>query len=217
MSLITLIKQLYTVDTLEGYTEEDINQLKMLYGALPTELEDFYRTAGRTAALQRSQDTWIMPEHREKWAWLKESSHFILLNENQGVCQAGIRLGDMNVPDPPVYACMDNKDWKLCAPTTSEFLSAVLMYEAVFAFDYGSEKFFWLSEEDLQIMQSKLTKLPFVLQNWMDMTTICYSSAPNNLAVVMDCGDEYQMIYGGATEESYNELRLVLENIGEPV
>lgn len=90
MDLTTFMKQLYAVDTLEGYNEEEINQLKAMYGALPDVLEDFYRTAGKTPALNGGQDTWIMPEHREKWSWLAKSSHFILLNENQGVCQAGI-------------------------------------------------------------------------------------------------------------------------------
>lgn len=47
MDLSTLIKQFYAVDTLEGYTEEEINKLKVMYGALPAALEEFYRTAGR--------------------------------------------------------------------------------------------------------------------------------------------------------------------------
>lgn len=163
MDFTTLIKQLYAVDKLEGYNEEEIKQLKEIYGALPDMLENFYRTSGRTPVLNCGQDIWIMPEYREKWSWLAKSSHFILLNENQGVCQAGIRPEDMNKPDPPVYVCMDDKDWKLCAPTVSEFLAAALAYEAVFTFDYSPEEFYWLSKE------------------------------------------------------SYNKLRLVLENIGEPL
>lgn len=62
-----------------------------------------------------------------------------------------------------------------------------------------------------------MTKLPYTMQNWITISTTCYRNAPDNIAVVMDCGDEYQMIYGGATEESYHKLRSVLENIGEPL
>ena len=217
MNLTTLIKQLYAVDTLEGYTEDEINLLKRKYGALPTVLEEFYRTAGRTAALWRVQDTWIVPEHREKWTWLQTSSHYILLNENQGVCQAGIRRSDMILPDPPVYVTMDDTDWKLCAPTTSEFLAAALSYEAVFAFDHSFEEIYWLTEEDLHVVQSRLTKLPFMLQNWMVDTITCYNNALDNLAVVLDFGGEYQMLYGGATAESFHKLQSVLENIGETI
>ena len=217
MYLSTLIKQLYAVNMLEGYTEEEINLLKRKYGALPAVLEEFYCTAGRTAALFRVQDTWITPEYREKWSWLQESSHFILLNENQGVCRAGIRRSDMILPDPPVYVTMDDTDWKLCAPTTSEFLAAALSYEAVFAFDHSFEEIYWLTEEELNVVQSKLDRLPFMLQNWLDCAITCYNNAPDNLAVVLDFGGEYQMFYGGATTESFHKLQSVLENIGEPV
>lgn len=217
MNLTILIKQLYAVTMLEGYSEDEINLLKRKYGALPTVLEEFYRSAGRTAALWRVQDTWITPEHRKKLTWLQDSSHFILLNENQGVCQAGIRRSDMILPDPPVYVTMDDTDWKLCAPTTSEFLAAALSYEAVFTFDHSSMEIYWLTEEDMKVVQSQLSRLPFMLQNWMDCTITCYNNAPDNLAVVLDFGSEYQMLYGGVTLKSCNKLRSVLENIGEPI
>ena len=217
MVLTTLIKQLYAIDTLEGYTDEDIDCLKAVHGILPTVLEEFYRTAGKSITNQFVQDSWITPKNYEDWAWLRNSSHFILLNENQGVCQAGIRQEDMTLSDPPVYVSMDDKDWKLCAPTTSKFLAAALIYEAAFTFDYSSEDIFILSEEDFKLMQSRLTKLPYAMQNWMGCTITCYNNAPDNLAVVLDWESEYQMFYGGATEESYNKLRSVLENVGEPL
>ena len=43
-----MFKPLYAVDTLEGYTENEIAYLKELFGALPQVLEDYYRAAGRT-------------------------------------------------------------------------------------------------------------------------------------------------------------------------
>ena len=45
-----MFKPLYAVDTLEGYTENEIVYLKELFGALPQVLEDYYRAAGRTKA-----------------------------------------------------------------------------------------------------------------------------------------------------------------------
>lgn len=218
MDLTTMIKQLYAVDTLEGYTDEDISYLKTMYASLPTVLEEFYRTAGKTPAIHLVQDIWMKPEHYRDRAWLKEDdSHFILLNENQGVCRAGIRKEDMALPDPPVYVTMDDEDWELCASTTSEFLAATLTYESVFAFEYWSEEFFWLSEEELELIQSRLTRLPFAMQNWMDATITCYNNAPDNLVVVMDMEGEYQMFFGGVTEEAYKKLQSILGDMGEPV
>ena len=51
-----MFKPLYAVDTLEGYTENEIVYLKELFGALPQVLEDYYRAAGRTKAFHCVQD-----------------------------------------------------------------------------------------------------------------------------------------------------------------
>ena len=40
MNLTTLIKQLYSVDMLAGFTEKEIDRLKAVYGALPITLEN---------------------------------------------------------------------------------------------------------------------------------------------------------------------------------
>ena len=49
------------------------------------------------------------------------------------------------------------------------------------------------------------------------MEITCYSSRPDNLLAVMDVGDQYQTLYGGATEESCAALLEVMEGLGEPV
>lgn len=111
-----MFKPLYAVDTLEGYTENEIVYLKELFGALPQVLEDYYRAAGRTKAFHCVQDIWILPEHFQKWEWLWEPEYLILLNENQGVCRAGIRREDLMLPDPPVYVTEDDKNWTFARP-----------------------------------------------------------------------------------------------------
>ena len=34
---------------------------------------------------------------------------------------------------------------------------------------------------------------------------------------IMDVGDQYQTLYGGATQESYAALLEVMEGLGEPI
>lgn len=212
-----MLKGLYAVDDLQGYTEEEIDALKQQFGALPSVLESYYRTAGRTEAFHCVQDSWMLPEHVQRWDWLQNSSHMILLNENQGVCWAGIRREDLVLANPPVYTTEDDETWVLCAPTTSEFLSAALAYEAVFTFAYNPEEFYWLTEEEMASVKAQLTKYPFALQSWVGgMKITFYSNAADNLVAVMDCGD-LQMLYGAASEASYLKLMEVMEGIGEPM
>lgn len=131
----------------------------------------------------------------------------------------------MRLPDPPVYVTEDDKNWVLCAPTTREFLSAALAYEGVFTFEYNPEEFYWLTDEELWLIQSKLTKLPFEMTNWLcGMRITFYSNEPDNMVAVMDCGKgelhedgELQMLYGAASEVSYARLMSVLEGVGETI
>ena len=78
MELHELIKNLYGVDKLEGYSDEDIAFLKEMFGDMPEVLEDYYRKAGRTEILKHLQDEWILPEHYKKWEWLKENNAAVL-------------------------------------------------------------------------------------------------------------------------------------------
>ena len=214
------LKKLYAVDEFQGFSEEDISAFKSKFGAMPETLEWFYRTMGMTDAFHHVQDIWIRPEHYKKWSWLGKSGYLIILDENQGVCRAGIRPEDAAEPDPPVYVTYDDKSSSLCAGSVSEFLAAALAYEAVFTFDeYAPEDFiYWLSEEDYAVIKGKLTKLPFEMHNWAGAESICfYNSALGNIAAVMECGGEYQLLCGASDGNAYEALMSVIEGIGEPL
>ncbi len=210
-------KPLYAVETLQGYTETEIKILKEIFGVLPSVLEAYYRIAGRTEAFHQVQDQWILPEHFQKFDWLQQLDYLSLLNENQSVCRAGIRREDLSLPNPPVYCIENDKNETLCASTTSEFLSASLAYEAVFHFAYSPEEFYWITEEEMAFLKSKLTKLPFELAHWMSgMKVSLFQNEVDNMVTVMDCGDgDCNILYGAATEASYKKLQAVFKGIGE--
>lgn len=210
-----MIKQLYAVQELRGYTEIELAPVKTCFGTLPQVVEDFWCRAGRTEEIYHVQDQWIKPEDFHKWDWLRKSDYLILLNENQGCCRAGIRRSDLDKADPPVYVTMDDQNWKLCAETTSEFLQAALAYEAIFTFSLGPEDFvLWLTEEELEVIRAGLERKPFELHGWLDMDMSFYSNATDNMVVIMDCGD-LETIYGAASEVSYKKLMEVMEGLGE--
>ena len=218
MNLAGLLHALYGIDQPQGCTDEEITAMKGIFGEIPAVLEDFYRTLGHTKELKVNQDDWTFPEDFQKWKHLTQSDHLLLLCENQGVCRAEIRREDLSLPDPPVYTQMGDEDpWLLSAPTTSEFLEAALTYEAIWQLNYSAEEYYWLTGEELAIIQSKLTKHTAILKNWMDLEITFYSSRPDNLVVVMDAGDHYEVLYGGTTRESYADLLNVMKGLGEPL
>ena len=126
----------------------------------------------------------------------------------------------MGKTDPPVYVAADQTEddkWTLCAGTLSGFLQAALAYEAVFAFLFhGEELMYWLPEEELEAVTSGLERQPFGLYGWLGMEMSFYSNAPDNMAVIMDCGD-LEMLYGAASEAGYQKLMEVMEGLGEAI
>lgn len=223
------IRLLYGADRLQGYSDEDIALLKEIFGTLPQVLEDYYRAAGRTSIFHQVQDQWMLPEYFEKWEWLRKTDYLILVNENQGVFKAGIKRTDLVLPDPPVYITFtfgeEDESWVLCAPALSGFLMGVLGYEAAFTYEYWPEDgaFYWLTEEELEQLDQRLTRYPWGLQTWVCEAEIrLYGNEPDNIAVVMVMGEEgeerdIQMFYGGAARKSFERLTAVLEGIGEEV
>lgn len=215
MNFLEMIKQLYNTEQLYGYAEEEITKVKVLFGALPKVLEEFWSQAGGTKQLHQGQDHWIGPQDFQEQAWLQNSDYLILLNENQGCCQAGILKADLTKNDPPVYVTMDQKNWSVCACTVTEFLQAALAYEAIFAFAYQADDFvLWLTEDELKVIQSKLERKSYELHGWIEMDMSFYSNAYDHMVVVMDCGD-LEVIYGAASEKAYKKLMEVMEGLGE--
>lgn len=220
MKLQEIVRDLYSVDQPQGCTDEEIDSVRKIFGAIPAAVEDFWRTFGRTKELTRTDDTWFFPEDFQRWDHLAQSGILPLLDENQYVCAAAILQKDLSLPDPPVYTRMaaDEGPWVLSASTVSEFLEAALTYEAIWQLKYSAEEYYWLTDEELATVQAKLTKRPAILKNWMEMEVTFYSNRPDNLVVIMDVGDgDYQALYGGATQESYAALLEVMEGLGEPI
>lgn len=220
LKFLEQIKPLYDVNDLQGYTDADIELLYSKFGALPQVLEDYYRVAGRTRAFHDvNQDYWVLPEDYGLGECLCQTDYMILLEENQSVCHAGIRREDLRLPDPPVYYSDDMENWIPCTQTTSEFLAAALAYEAVFYFEYSQDEFYQLTQKDVELVQSKLTKFPYEMKNWIgEMKITLYQSEIDNMVAVMECGeDDFQMLYGAASEGSYDRLYSILKGIGEPM
>ena len=219
MELRQLVRDLYGVDQPQGCTEEEIAAIREKFGTIPPALEDFWRTFGHTKELNYGQDDWIFPGDFQRSKYMFQFDDLRLFCENQACCWAGILRKDLTLPDPPVYTQEDEEaPWLLSAPTLSEFLKAVLLYEGAWQLKYSPENFYELSEEDVTVIQAKLEKWPYELKNWMWMDIACYHNRPDNLVAVMKMENgDYQALYGGATEESYAALMEVMEGLGEPI
>lgn len=232
MDYLQTILPLYGSPAPAGCAEEEISAMRRRFGAVPRAVEEFYRAAAKTDAFHHVQDSWVLPEHYEKWPWLGKTDALILLVENQGVCFAGILGEDLEKPDPPVYVsysrdekdwnlrAKDSGDWALCAGSAAEFFAAALAYEAAFTMEFEPGAFYWYTPAEKEIIRSRLTELPFRLRNWCsEMEITLYQNAPDNLLALMSFRgeEEPQALYGAVTAESYRRLLAVVGKMGEEV
>lgn len=221
---LSLVKRFYAINKFHGSKPEEISYLKQKFGQIPQVLEEFYLKAGNTDRLNHGQDTWIMPKNYKKYTWFDDFiDGIVLLNENQGNCQAYIRHRDLSLPDPPVYIWYgEEEEPLLCTQSLSEFIIAASAYEAAFTLEYSPEDFYYVSSEDYGEFEARLNKYPFKLTNWIssDIEITFYNNDPYNLVADIYSesieDDGHQLIYGALNEEAYNKLEKALEGICEP-
>lgn len=210
-----ILKNLYDIDTPDGFSEEEFAFLENKFGKLPTILREFYSLGGHCDNVLMNQDRWIVPEDYNKWKELGENPYMVLLEENQNVCFAAILENDLGKEDPPVYVSDDSgENWKSCTDSLEKFIKATLVYEAVFAVQYSSEAFYTVTRTEFELLKEKLILLPFHMENWFG-TVWLFQDLPDSAVFVMEACGDFEMLYGAASERSFNILAEKLDGIGE--
>ena len=216
MEQFDAIKRLFTIKEAKGYSVEEVYKAKGLYGGIPFVLEQFYLQLGRSDELLCLQDELILPG---RWPALINDTHLVFFNENQGCCQAGIDLNDIEKEDPPVYVGYEFTDWIKTSDTISGFLIAMFGYQAAcwglrFAFDGITI----LSKSDLGVIQQHFTKQPDTLENWWNLKIDLYASNPDErIAVLYLDDDQMQMLYAANNQLTFEAMQRVLKDVGTPL
>ena len=211
MEYIDIIKELFAVSRPKGYTAEEISAVRKLYGGIPLFLEQFYLELGRSDELLYIQDELMLPG---KYPVFLDYEYMIFFNENQGVCQAGIVKSDVKMENPPVYVGYDNKNWVKTAETLSDFLTAMYGYQASLCLEYSSEAFYWVSDQEIQLIEQSFSKRQEGLSNWLNFRVDLYEKGEGRIAL-MHTGGDVQMMYAANNKKDFKEIQAVLENIGE--
>lgn len=221
MNLTDVLANLYNIFQPNGLNNEEINFLEEKYGKLCEPLKEFYLWCGHYPLVINSQDCWIMPKDYHKWNWLKDKKEMLLLNENQSVCYTAIREQELKTENPPVYVTYDEgQNWKLCSETIDEFIKAVLIYESLFTFKYGSEEFYWINNDEYEYINNNFKAYPFKLNNWIveSFIHLYYNTSDSVICVMGNIeSNDIQMFYGAVSQSSFDKLKNLLNGIGECV
>lgn len=213
MSKYEKILQLFEVEDPVGYTVEQITKAKTVVGGLPLELERFYLRCGASKGLHGLQDELILPDRFSAFA---ASDYIIFFNENQGICQAGVKKSDASLDDPPVYTSVDDGEWKLSSPRVSEFLIAMFDYQASICLEFNPEEFYFITPEEKTKIESLFPKLGG-FDNWLyDYNITVYGEDGGRIAL-MENGGDIQMNIAANNEREYERIMSLLDGVGEPM
>ncbi|MCH5203719.1 MAG: hypothetical protein J1F03_03170 [Oscillospiraceae bacterium] len=209
------ILELFGIEVPVGYSAEEIEKAKSEVGGLPSELEQFYLNYGKSPELHGLQDELILPGQHKA---LLDKDYIIIFNENQGVCQAGIKKSDAALPDPPVYTSVDDGEWKLSCPRVSDFLIAMFGYQASICLEFSPEEFYFITQEEKEKIERLFKKCEQHFDNWLyDWNITLYGDNNNGRIALMDNGGDIQMNYAANTEEEFIRMQKLLDGIGEPI
>lgn len=216
MNIKYIIENLYSIEQSNGLSDEDISFLENKYGTFPEILKEFYSLYIKSPNIYNAEDFWILPEDYRKWKWLDDKKEMILLNENQGVCYTAILEQDLKLPNPPVYITYNQgKSWNKCSETVEDFIKSALVYESVWNFEYSSETFYSITEQEHKTIQKLFSKYPFRMENWITESIHMYYDSPDSVIIIMSDDGFLQMNYGAKSCESFEKLSNILKDIGE--
>ena len=216
------IMELFQVANPKGYSMEEVERAAAEAGGMPLELKNFFLTYGKSPELHGLQDELVLPNGS---SILLRSDYIIFFNENQGVCHAGVKKSEANLPDPPVYVSTGNITdksiyWKKSASSVSEFLIAMYGYQASICLPYNTEEFYWISREEKEEVERLFLRRSQQIDNWLyEWNITIFGDNNQGRIALMDNGvdEDIQMQYSANTESEFKRMYGYLENIGEAI
>lgn len=147
-----------------------------------------------------------------------EDVYLIFFDENQGVCQAGIKKEETLLPDPPVYVSMDGGEWILSADKVSDFLVAMFGYQASICLEYSPEEIYFITAQEKERISKIFKTRAERFKNWFECNITLYGDNQHGRIAIMEqeSGD-MQMNYAANTKSEYQRMKTLLEGIGEAI
>ena len=144
------LRELFDLTEPMGWSEEVIYSLKAEYGSLPAALDDYYRLcAGCDVLASNPSGDYLMTA--DKVGMCKEEGYYVFFSENQSVSLWGVKLTDMDKPDPPVYETYDGGEWFLTGDSLWHFLiSQGYLCAVTSGLEYSTEDYIGADEEQAE-------------------------------------------------------------------
>lgn len=207
MTDFSTIKKLFHITESIGFTNDEIQVVKDIFGDLPAVFVDYYTELGKIENLNQTQDLLIVPE---RFQYFKHNDYLIFYYENQRACVWGIHKDDLSKDNPPVYMSFDEKEWNLETETLTDFFTAMAYLQAGFGLDFYSECFYEMDDKALKFIDENFKNKGVAFKQWADGINF-YGNHEDDVIIVMS---NNQIFYSSNTENHFLEMDKVLSKLG---
>lgn len=207
MTDFSIIKKLFHIVEPNGFTNNEIQVVKDIFGDLPKVFIDYYTELGKIQNLNHTQDLLIIPE---RFQYYKNDDYLIFYSENQKACVWGIHKDDLSKSNPPVYMSYDEKEWNLETETLTDFFTAMPFLQAGFALKYTAECFYEIDDKALKFIDVNYTNKGVSFKQWTEGINF-YGNHDDDVIIVMS---KAQLFYSSNTENHFLEMDKVLSKLG---
>nr|WP_294785794.1 hypothetical protein [uncultured Flavobacterium sp.] len=201
------IKKLFHINESNGFTNNEIQVVKDIFGQLPEVFVNYYAELGKIQNLNHTQDLLIVPE---RFQYYKHDDYLIFYSENQRSCVWGIHKDDLSKSNPPVYMSYDERDWNLETETLTDFFAAMAYLQAGFALDYTCDTFYEIEPHELDLITQNFSNKGVSFKQWADGIKF-YGNKSDDVIIIIN---DNQMHYSSNTEQHFLEMDKVLSKLG---
>jgi hypothetical protein len=207
MTDFSIIKKVFHITEPNGFSNDEIQIIKNIFGQLPEVFVDYYRELGKIQSLNQTQDLLIIPE---RFQYYKQNNYLIFYSENQKSCVWGIHKDDLSKPNPPVFMSTDEKEWNLETETLTEFFTAMAFLQAGYALEFPCNTFYELEQHELDFVVENFQNKGVSFRQWLEGINF-YGNCDDDVIIIMA---NNQLFYAANTKEHFTELDNVLSKLG---
>ena len=207
MTDFSTIKKLFHITEPNGFSIDQIQVVKDIFGNLPQVFIDYYTELGKIQNLNHTQDLLIVPE---RFQYYKHDDYLIFYSENQKACVWGIHKDDLSKSNPSVYMSYDEKEWNLETETLTDFFTAMAFLQAGFALKYTAECFYEIDDKALKFIDENYTNKGVSFKQWTEGINF-YGNHDDDVIILMS---NDQIFYSSNTENHFLEMDKALSKLG---
>ena len=210
------IRELFHLDAPCPLPEEDIEQIRKQFGAIPKALETYYHLCGGCPEMNSTQDFLLTPNGRYGNYHLKEfgyPEYCVFYVENQCVSEWAVKKSDLNQENPPVYETYDNGEtWHKTCDSVSDFLISEAYMQSAFSKEYSNEEFYEITNEQIQILAEKFPRADADSDLYHGVQF--FQPYPDTVIMILYNDETYSdLLYSSDSEEHFEEIDSMISEI----